>query len=378
MTITAARPVATSATETLRQPGLRRHVVPAAGASVMGTGIVGIAAHTLPVHLTGLGVLADGFWLLAILLLLAVLTLNLAQLGRHPDVSRAHLLDLRTAPATGTMAMALLTASTSTLLIGGTFLGSPLARGVDVTCWFLGTALGLATAVGLPLLLATRREHGGLDDVSATWLLAVVPPMVSSAAGGILAQHLSLGQARNSLIVASLMLFGMSLFAALLMLTLLWARLLLHGAEATAATPALWVVLGPLGQGSTALGTIAAAAKGSLPAPYPAGLAVVALVGGAGLLGFAALWAGLATVMTLRAARHGIPFHLGWWSFTFPVGTCVTGLSALATRVDLPILKGAAVGAFAVLLAAWLVVAVRTARAIRAGKLLSPLAPPAE
>jgi tellurite resistance protein TehA-like permease len=197
--------------------------------------------------------------------------------------------------------------------------------------------------------------------------------MVSAAAGGILAQHLDVGTGRNTLLIGCLLLFGMSLFAALLMVSVLWARLLLHGAEAGRATPSLWVVLGPLGQGATALSAIALASTGSLPAPYPAGLAVVALVGGTSLLGFAALWAALSAILTVRASRQGLPFDLGWWSFTFPVGTCVTGLSALATRIDLPVLTGAAAVGFLCLLLAWLVVAVRTVVAVRVDRLRSPL-----
>jgi tellurite resistance protein TehA-like permease len=174
--------------------------------------------------------------------------------------------------------------------------------------------------------------------------------------------------------VLSLILFGLSLFAALLMISVLWARLLLHGAEARPATPSLWVVLGPLGQGATALSAIAIASAHSLPAPYPAGLAVVALVGGTSLIGFAALWATLSGILTVCAAKDGLPFHLGWWSFTFPVGTCVTGLSALATRVDVPFLKVLAVAAFVGLLLAWIIVGAQTLRGLRNKTLVSPLA----
>jgi tellurite resistance protein TehA-like permease len=361
---------------TLRHGGMARHTVPAAGASVMGTGIVGIAAHTLPVHIFGFGVLADLSWVAAVLLLLGVVVLNVVQVARHPHVARAHLLDRRTAPATGTLAMAFLTVGTATLLVGAHWIGSGGARTADVVLYSIGTPLGLATALGVPLLLITRNDHAGLTDVTATWLLPVVPPMVSAAAGGILAQHLTPGTTRTTLIVFSMFLFGLSLLAALLMIAVLWARLLLHGAEPTSATPSLWVVLGPLGQGATALSAIAVASTRSLPSPYPPGLAVVALVGGPSLLGFAALWAALSAILTFRAFRQHIPFHLGWWSFTFPIGTCVTGLSALATRLDLPALKAAAVIGFAALLLAWLIVAVATIRGLQQGRLGSPLAPP--
>lgn len=360
----------------LSERGITRHTVPVAGAAVMGTGIVGIAAHTLPLQGTGLRLLADVSWLLACALLVGVIGLNVAQVVRYPHVARAHLFDRRTAPATGTLAMAFLTVGTATLLIASPWLGLPVARGVDVVLASVGTVLGLVTAVWVPLLLVTRSDHGGLSDAAATWLLPVVPPMVSAAAGGVLAAHLPPGTVRATLVVACLMLFGLSLLAGLLMVSVLWARLLVSGPEPTAAAPSLWVVLGPLGQGATALGAIAVASVGTLPPPYPAGLAVVALVGGTTLLGFAGLWAVLAGVLTLRAVRQKLAFHLGWWSFTFPVGTCVTGLSALAVRTHLPALSAAADIAFVALLAAWLVVATGTVRGLRTGALVSPLAPP--
>ncbi|MCW2618235.1 MAG: C4-dicarboxylate transporter, partial [Modestobacter sp.] len=36
----------------------------------------------------------------------------------------------------------------------------------------------------------------------------------------------------------------------------------------------------------------------------------------------------------MRTARQHLPFSLTWWSFTFPVGTVVTGTSGLAVHSD--------------------------------------------
>ena len=118
-----------------------------------------------------------------------------------------------------------------------------------------------------------------------------------------------------------------------------------------------------------------------LPAPYAAGAAVSALLYGVPTWGFAMMWLALAAAITIRTARHGLPFALTWWSFTFPVGTCVTGTIALAARSDSEALRGASVVLYALLLAAWLLVAVRTARGSASGRLFRPLAatvPPAD
>jgi tellurite resistance protein TehA-like permease len=65
-------------------------------------------------------------------------------------------------------------------------------------------------------------------------------------------------------------------------------------------------------------------------------------------------------------------FALTWWSFTFPVGTCVTGTSQLAHHTGLPMFQWSAVLLFAALLIMWGVVLVRTAKGALKGGLLTP------
>jgi tellurite resistance protein TehA-like permease len=78
--------------------------------------------------------------------------------------------------------------------------------------------------------------------------------------------------------------------------------------------------------------------------------------------GFALLWAAIAGAITIRTARERLPFSLTWWSFTFPVGTCVLGTSELALRTGSDLFKVAAVLFYLGLVGAWVTVALRTAR----------------
>lgn len=69
-----------------------------------------------------------------------------------------------------------------------------------------------------------------------------------------------------------------------------------------------------------------------------------------------------------------------WWSFTFPVGTCVTGAGALGRHTGLVAYAGPAVVLYAVLVAAWGTAAVGTVRGLLRGELLAgpgpvPVAP---
>jgi tellurite resistance protein TehA-like permease len=88
--------------------------------------------------------------------------------------------------------------------------------------------------------------------------------------------------------------------------------------------------------------------------------------------GFAVLWIALATSLTVRTLRRGMPFALTWWSLTFPVGTFVTGTAQLAVHTHLPAFKVAAAIAYLGLLSTWMLVAARTARGSVRGNLLGP------
>lgn len=102
---------------------------------------------------------------------------------------------------------------------------------------------------------------------------------------------------------------------------------------------------------------------------------IFAVLFGVPVWGFAVLWISLASALTVRTMRRGMPFALTWWSLTFPVGTFVTGTSQLAAHTGLPAFRVAAVVAYVFLLCTWALVAVRTLRGSVGGSLFTP--PPA-
>ena len=344
-------------------------------ATVMGTGIVANAAATLPVEVPGLLDVARGVWVLDCLLLVVVAVATAVSWAQQPGAARAHLDDPTMAHFYGAPAMALLTVGAGALLLGQPLLGTGLTVGVAAVLWSVGTVLGLGTAVAVPYRAFTTHRVAA-DGAFGGWLMPVVPPMVSAATGPLLIAHLPAGEARTSLQLACLMMFGLSLVAALMITTMIWSRLMHHQVGAVAAVPTLWIVLGPLGQSITASHTLAGTAPTSLPAPYGAAAATLDVLYGAPMWGFAVLWLALATALTVRAAREGLPFTLGWWSFTFPVGTMVTGTSGLAVATGASFLVVIALVGYVGLVAAWSVVATRTARGLVSRSLLGNAADP--
>jgi C4-dicarboxylate transporter/malic acid transport protein len=371
-----SRPAPFGMLKDLERPGdVFRDLGPNWFAAVMGTGIVAIAAATLPFQMPGLHELALAFWVLGAAMLATLCAAWAVHWIRFPERARAHANNPVMAQFWGAPAMALLTVGAGTLLVGRDWIGLPAAVDADWVLWGLGTALGLVTACWIPFLMMTRHSIAE-DGAFGGWLMPVVPPMVSAAGGALLVPYAAAGQARLTLLLGCYAMFGVSLFASVIVMALVWSRLVTHKTLPALMVPTVWILLGPLGQSVTATGNLAKVAPLALRAPYPAGANVLALLYGVPTWGFAMLWLAIAASLTVRATRRGMPFGLTWWSFTFPVGTVVTGTISLATRTGSDVLRGASAMLFALLLAAWLTVAVRTAAGAARGRLFLPMGLP--
>jgi C4-dicarboxylate transporter/malic acid transport protein len=340
-------------------------------ASVMGTGIVAIAGATLPVHVPGLRGFTSGVWVLAAALLAVLIVLIGGHWLRNPTVARTHARNPQMAHFYGAAPMALMTVGAGAVLVGGDLIGRRVAVDLDWVLWTAGTAGGLFTAVSIPFLMFTQL-HVEPDAAFGGWLMPVVPPMVSAATGALLLPHMPPGTGRETMLYGCYAMFGLSLIASLNIIAMIWSRLVLYGTSGSARVPTLWIVLGPLGQSITAAGLLAtAAATGAVDHQLAAAMNDFAVIFGVPVWGFAVLWISLATALTVRTLRRGMPFALTWWSLTFPVGTFVTGTSQLAAHTHLPAFKVAAAVAYLGLLLTWILVTVRTARGSLRGNLLT-------
>ena len=340
-------------------------------ASVMGTGILATAGATLPIQIPGLHVFARVVWVGAAALLLLLILAVAVQWIRHPTVARSHSHNPQMAHFYGAAPMALLTVGSGAILIGKDLIGMPLAVELDWVLWTAGTVGGLFTAASIPFLMFTQLNVEP-DAAFGGWLMPVVPPMVSAAAGALLIPHMQPGLGRTTMLYGCYAMFGLSLIAGLIIISMIWSRLALYGTSGTARVPTLWIVLGPLGQGITAAGLLGTNAALAVPPELANGMAIFAILFGVPVWGFAVLWIVLATELTVRTLRRGMPFALTWWSLTFPVGTFVTGTTQLAVHTGLPAFKIAAALAFVALLGTWALVAVLTARGSVGGSLFTP------
>jgi C4-dicarboxylate transporter/malic acid transport protein len=341
-------------------------------ASVMGTGIVAIAGATLPVHIPGLRTFTAAVWVFAAVLLVVLIVVVGGHWLRHPTVARTHARNAQMAHFYGAAPMALMTVGAGAVLVGRDLIGARVAVDLDWVLWTCGTLGGLFTAVSIPFLMFTQYEVEP-DAAFGGWLMPVVPPMVSAATGALLLPYMPPGTGRETLLYGCYAMFGLSLVASLNIIAMIWNRLTHFGTSGTARVPTLWIVLGPLGQSITAAGLLGTAAlNGSIEHGLANEMSAFAILYGVPVWGFAMLWIALASSLTVRTLRRGMPFALTWWSLTFPVGTFVTGTSQLAAHTHLPAFKVAAAVAYFALLSTWVLVTIRTTRNSLRGNLFQP------
>lgn len=359
-----------------QRPEILGYLGPNWFASVMGTGIVANAGATLPVHVPGLRTFALVVWVASALWLVVVVFAMLAHWLRNPTVARSHHRNPTMAHFYGAAPMALLTVATGALVVGHDLIGGRIAVDVAWVLWTAGTLGGLFTAMSIPYLMFTRYRVEP-DAAFGGWLMPVVPPMVAAATGSLLIPHMADGPGRATMLYGCYAMFGLSLVASLIIITMVWSRLAHFGTSGTARVPTLWIVLGPLGQSITVAGLLGTDAALAVEDELAEGMRVFAVLYGVPVWGFAVLWISLATALTVRTLRRGMPFALTWWSLTFPVGTFVTGTTQLAVHTSLPAFRYAAALAYVGLLCTWVLVAVRTFRVgVRRGLFTPPGADP--
>jgi C4-dicarboxylate transporter/malic acid transport protein len=340
-------------------------------AATMGTGILSAVLTQLPVNFPGLSVIAEGLWLLNIVLFLTFSALYLARWILYFDEARRVFGHSTVSMFFGTIPMGLATLINGLLTFGLPRWGSavlPLAE----LLWWLDVAMSLACGVLIPFLMFTRQEHR-IDQMTAVWLLPLVACEVAAVSGGLLAPHLAESHSQFSVLITSYVLWALSVPVAFSVLTILLLRMALHKLPHESMAASSWLALGPISTGAFGLLVLGADSPAVFTANGLSGVGEIAsglgLLGGVILWGVGVWWCLMALLITARYLRDGIPFNLGWWGFTFPLGVfalTTLKLGAVLHLAFLSVLGCALVAALAVL---WLVTMKRTAGGAYRGEL---------
>ena len=338
--------------------------------AVMGTAIVGVAASMNPGGIAALAQPARtlGQTMVVLSAVLAVV-LGTGYVGRflwHRDAALADFRDPVVGALFGTVPGGILVLAAAAAAVGPTWFPSSTVHDLVAGFDWVGIPLAFAMSVLFAYLLFVRSEVVP-ETVNGGWFIPpvvniVVPlvlvPLVPSASPAV----------ARALLLTSYGFWGMGFLLYLLIVAMLHHRLILHSLPHASLAPSLWIGLGPIGVGALALVKLASVGVGAFGPAEPA-VATLSKLAATALWGFGVWWLAAAVLLLVHYLRSGpLPYGLGWWGFTFPLGAYTVATLALARSWNLVGLDWAGGVLFVLLGLFWLVVAGRTTWAVRTGE----------
>ena len=317
---------------------------PAAFASVMGTGAVAIAAYKYagywsPLRELGIGLTYLNTALYFILLVPWLLRWILYRKDaledlRHP--SKGHFY--------GTSGAATIVLSAQLLFV----------LGKETFAWYFwlwGAALTLLFAfwMSYEVFIAGEVE---LRHLSPAWYIPPVALIILPF--GAVFINTTAGYTKELVTVINYIGWGAGFFLYLALYAVVTLRFIRHELMSPQMAPLIWMNLGPIGAGVTAL--FALLKNSPMPGKEPLFIFAFFLWG----LGF--WWLVMAAAMTLHYIRNiSLPYSSSWWAFIFPLGAFTNATRDIGAVFGLKILGIFGFLLLWVLLAMWLVVVFKTA-----------------
>ncbi|AWN15972.1 TDT family transporter [Salinisphaera sp. LB1] len=356
----------------LARPGeVVRQFTPNWFTATMGTGILALALDMLPGHLPWLAALAEGLWWFNMGLFALCSILYGARWVLYFDQARRIFSHGTMCMFLGAIPMGLITIVNGFLAFGIAHWGGIAVR-IAADLWWLDAAMALACAWFVPFLMFTRQDHA-LERMTGVWLLPIVAAEVTAGSAGLIIPHLGATAEARTMLFIGYGLWATSVLPAMGILVILFLRLVLHRLPGPDMAVTSWLALGPLGTGALGLLTLGAAAGHGLAGSAGAALAQVAhgagVIGAAILWGYGLWWWVIAMLATIHHLRGGLPFNMGWWGFTFPLGVYAVATLDLGTETGLAMYTVLGVFFVGLLALFWLLVSARTLAGAYHGRL---------
>lgn len=244
--------------------------------------------------------------------------------------------------------------------------------------WWIDVAISGLCVWGMAQIMITRQRHS-LEMMLPVWLLPVVTFIVASSSGGILApalQEFSPSHALVTMVVSTFMVtIGLSL--SLMILTVYFLRLMVHGLPEGATILSSFLPLGPTAQAGYSIILIGNNFKSLLPLTYGHSeilrasatgdtINTICLCISITLWSFATMWIIFALLGIQEVARQSpIPFKLPFWGLIFPNGVYANLTVELYVTLDSSFFRvyGAIYSLVTLLL--WTAVTIRTVMLVR-------------
>ena len=337
----------------------------------MGTGVVALIVSEFPMLKALTWQLGTGLWYFNILLFALFSVLYGLRWAFYPHEAKQIFQHPSMSLFLGTIPMALATILNGFLKYGQFIYGDTAVQ-IAQTLWYADVVLALLVAWAVPFAMYRHQEHA-LQQMTAVWLLPIVACEVAASSGGLLLGHLAADTHAVAILLGSYVLWGVSVLPAFAILTILMLRLVLHKLPEKELAVSSWLALGPIGTAALALLVLGHQAPMLMASLGLAQLGQLfqqaGILASLILLGFGLWWLGIAVLTTLYHAKQDLPFNLGWWGLTFPLGVYTLAILTLAQQLNLAFLYAVGYAFAAILMLLWSLVATKTAHGFYQGYL---------
>ncbi|KAG2203917.1 hypothetical protein INT47_007500 [Mucor saturninus] len=297
---------------------------------IMGTGILSILLQTFPFQFYGLPTIALVLYIINIVLFCTFTLITAARYLFFPYIFLLMMKNSTQSLFIGTYSMGLTTICNFTIIV----ITKKFDWGMNLAfaLWIVTVIVTYFSCIVVPYYIIVHHNHE-LENMNGTWLLPFIPTVVTGASGGLLSNNIDEGRALVILII-SYVTMGMGLFLATSIITIYWCRLIVHKLPPKEVIISSFLPLGPLGQGAYGMIQLGSAGKRIFGDKYITGLGDTAY--GLGFLAALVLWGygiwylAVAVFSVIRTTVYDkIPFNMGWWSLTFPLGVYTAGTLAI-------------------------------------------------
>jgi len=306
------------------------------------------------------------FVLLAWVAAIVIVIPYLQRLIRHRDAAMTDLRHPIDGALYATFPAAFLVLGVATATVGGSILAAHTVFVIVAVLTAIGAPLAVIAGVLFAYVLFSSEGIGG-ESANGGWFIPPVVAIIVPLALIPLLPHVNAADGRLLLLLGYAAL-GLGLLLFLLIAAVVFGRLIFHPLPPAQLAPSLWIGLGPIGVGSLALLRLAAAGHPLWGTSAPAVQAVSQLTA-ATLWGLGVWWLAIAAVLLIRYLRRGgLPYGVGLWGLTFPLGAYTVATLQIARTWHTTPLEWTGFALFLSLLGFWLVVTIRTLRAMGTGQ----------
>ena len=349
---------------------LIRHFTPNWFAVTMGTGVLALIVAELPFDSFLMGQMGTILWQMNMLIFILFSILYGLRWLIFPHEAKQIFKHASMSLFLGAIPMGLATILNGFLKFGVPLYGDTAVQ-IAQMLWYIDVVMALVIAWIIPFCMYSIQQHD-LKTMSAVWLLPIVACEVAASSGGLLLAHLPMGQQAVAILLGSYVLWGISVLPAFAILSILMLRLALHQLPAKELAISSWLALGPIATGALALLLLGAQAPQVLAVIGMQSLGEifqqVGVFASLILLGFATWWFGIAVLTTLKYVQD-LPFNLGWWGLTFPLGVFSLAVLNLGHQMNLLFISQLGYGFATILILLWIMVAYKTIQGFYQGHL---------